>query len=117
MLLLGGAVITTPAFAPLCAPPGRPSKRRVPTHRPPSSSATWRFKRSRSSFTASRRSLARLPRHARSAVTLLNTAIAGLEAISHRTAGLPPDVSQAAAHQKLGDMYRIIGRYADAGRH
>jgi eukaryotic-like serine/threonine-protein kinase len=48
---------------------------------------------------------------------LLDTAIAGLEEISQRTAGSPPDLSQAAAHQKLGDMYRIIGRYGDAGRH
>ena len=48
---------------------------------------------------------------------LLDTAIAGLEEISRRTAGSPPDLSQAAAHQKLGDMYRIIGRYGDAGRH
>ncbi len=46
---------------------------------------------------------------------LLDTAIAGLEQISERTAGSPPDLSQAAAHEKLGDMYRIIGRYADAG--
>ena len=48
---------------------------------------------------------------------LLATAIAGLEEISRSTAGLPPDLSQAAAHQKLGDMYLIIGRYADAGNH
>ncbi len=48
---------------------------------------------------------------------LLDTAIAGLEEISLRTAGSPPDLSQAAAHQKLGDMYRIIGRFGDAGAH
>ena len=48
---------------------------------------------------------------------LLDTAIAGLEEISLRTAGSPPDLSQAAAHQKLGDMYRIIGRFGDARGH
>ncbi len=48
---------------------------------------------------------------------LLDTAIAGLEQISRSTAGLPPDLSQAVAHQKLGDMYRIVGRYADASGH
>ena len=48
---------------------------------------------------------------------LLDTAIAGLEEISRRTAGSPPDLSQAAAHEKLGDMYRIIGRHEEAGQH
>ena len=47
---------------------------------------------------------------------LLDTAIAGLEQISRSTAGLPPDLSQAVAHQKLGDMYRIIGRYRGCQR-
>ena len=48
---------------------------------------------------------------------LLDTAITGLEQISRSTAGSPPDLSQAVAHQKLGDMYRVIGRYADASGH
>ena len=48
---------------------------------------------------------------------LLDKAIAGLEQISGSTAGLPPDLSRAVAHQKLGDMYRIIGRFADARGH
>jgi tetratricopeptide (TPR) repeat protein len=48
---------------------------------------------------------------------LLDKAIAGLEQISGSTAGLPPDLSRAVAHQKLGDMYRIIGRFADAKGH
>jgi eukaryotic-like serine/threonine-protein kinase len=48
---------------------------------------------------------------------LLDKAIAGLEQISGSTAGLPPDLSRAVAHQKLGDMYRIIGRFADAKEH
>jgi tetratricopeptide (TPR) repeat protein len=48
---------------------------------------------------------------------LLNTAIAGLEEIAHSTAGSAPDLSQAVAHQKLGDIFRIIGRFADARRH
>jgi eukaryotic-like serine/threonine-protein kinase len=48
---------------------------------------------------------------------LLNTAIAGLEGIAQSTAGSAPDLSQAVAHQKLGDIFRIIGRYADARLH
>ena len=48
---------------------------------------------------------------------LLDTAIAGLEQISRSTAGSPADLSQAVAHQKLGDMYRIIGRFTDASGH
>ena len=46
-----------------------------------------------------------------------NTAIAGLEEIASSTAGSPPDLSQAVAHQKLGDIFRIIGRSAEARRH
>jgi eukaryotic-like serine/threonine-protein kinase len=49
--------------------------------------------------------------------SLLNTAITGLEEIASSTAGSPPDLSQAVAHQKLGDIFRIIGRSAEARRH
>ncbi len=45
--------------------------------------------------------------------SLLNTAIAGLEEIASSAAGSAPDLSQAVAHQKLGDIFRIIGRSAD----
>jgi len=48
---------------------------------------------------------------------LLNTAIAGLEEIDRSTVGSAPDLSQAVAHQKLGDIFRVIGRFADARRH
>ena len=56
---LWGPFITTPGSAPPCAPPRRPSKSREITHRPRSRSETWRFRSSRISFTAFRRSLAR----------------------------------------------------------
>jgi tetratricopeptide (TPR) repeat protein len=49
--------------------------------------------------------------------SLLSTAIAGLEEIGHSAAGSAPDLNQAVAHQKLGDIFRIIGRSADARRH
>ena len=48
---------------------------------------------------------------------LLNSAIAGLEEIGQSTAGSAPDLSQAVAHQKLGDIFRIIGRSAEARLH
>ncbi len=48
---------------------------------------------------------------------LLNTAIAGLDEIAQSTVGSAPDLSQAVAHQKLGDNFRIIGRSAQARRH
>ena len=49
--------------------------------------------------------------------SLLNTAITGLEEVASSTAGSPPDLSQAVAYQKLGDIFRIIGRSAEAHRH
>ena len=36
---------------------------------------------------------------------MLNTAIAGLEEIAQGAAGSAPDLSQAVAHQKLGDIF------------
>jgi tetratricopeptide (TPR) repeat protein len=47
---------------------------------------------------------------------LLNSAIADLEEIAQSTLGAPPDLSQADAHEKLGDIYRIIGGHADEAR-
>jgi tetratricopeptide (TPR) repeat protein/predicted Ser/Thr protein kinase len=49
--------------------------------------------------------------------SLLDTAIAGLEEIARSAAGAPPDLNQAVAHQKLGDIFRIVNRSADARRH
>jgi len=48
---------------------------------------------------------------------VLNSAIAGLEEIARSTAESTPDLSQAVAHQKLGDIFRVIGRSGDARRH
>jgi tRNA A-37 threonylcarbamoyl transferase component Bud32/tetratricopeptide (TPR) repeat protein len=48
---------------------------------------------------------------------LLGSAIAGLDEIAQSTIGSAPDLSQAVAHQKLGDIFRIVGRSADARRH
>jgi tetratricopeptide (TPR) repeat protein len=48
---------------------------------------------------------------------LLNSAIADLEAIAQSTLGSPPDLSQADAHEKLGDIYRIIGHDVEARGH
>ena len=42
--------------------------------------------------------------------SLLDTAIRGLEEIERSTAGASPDLSQAVAYQKLGDIYRVIGQ-------
>ena len=44
---------------------------------------------------------------------MLDTAIRGLEEIGRSTAGAPPDLSQAVAYQKLGDIFRVIGRSDD----
>ena len=41
----------------------------------------------------------------------------GLEEIARSTSETAPDLSQAVAHQKLGDIFRIIGRSADARLH
>jgi tetratricopeptide (TPR) repeat protein len=49
--------------------------------------------------------------------SLLDTALAGLDEIALFTAGSPPDVSQAVAHQKLGEIFRTIGRYGEAQPH
>ena len=48
---------------------------------------------------------------------LLDTAIAGLDEIGRSTASSAPDLSQAVAHQKLGDIFRIIGQSVAARRH
>ncbi len=47
--------------------------------------------------------------------SLLDTAIRGLEELERSTAGAAPDLSQAVAYQKLGDIFRVIGR-AEAAR-
>jgi tetratricopeptide (TPR) repeat protein len=49
---------------------------------------------------------------------LLDTAIAGLDEVAQGADGSKGlDLSQAVAHQKLGDIFRIIGRSDDARRH
>ncbi len=48
---------------------------------------------------------------------LLDSALAGLEEIAQGATGSAHDLSQAVAHQKLGDIFRIIGRSPDARRH
>jgi tetratricopeptide (TPR) repeat protein len=48
---------------------------------------------------------------------VLKTAIRGLEELGRSTAGAPPDLSQAVAYQKLGDIFRIIGRSMTARQH
>ena len=48
---------------------------------------------------------------------LLDTAIAGLDEIGRSTLGSPPDSSRAVAHQKLADIFRIIGETPAARRH
>jgi tetratricopeptide (TPR) repeat protein len=45
---------------------------------------------------------------------LLLKAISGLEDIARRTEAARPDLSRAVAHRKLGDIFRQIGRAADA---
>jgi tetratricopeptide (TPR) repeat protein len=42
--------------------------------------------------------------------SLLDTAIRGLQEIERSTAGSATNLSQAAAYQKLGDIYRVIGQ-------
>ncbi len=46
--------------------------------------------------------------------SLLNTAIAGLDEIARNAEAIPPDLSRAVANQKLGEIYREIGRTAEA---
>ena len=48
--------------------------------------------------------------------SLLDTAIAGLDEIASSTEATPPDLSRAVAHQKLGELYRQVGRSAEASR-
>jgi eukaryotic-like serine/threonine-protein kinase len=48
--------------------------------------------------------------------SLLDTAIAGLDEIARSTEHAQPDLSRAVAHQKLGDIFRRIGRGTDARR-
>jgi tetratricopeptide (TPR) repeat protein len=48
---------------------------------------------------------------------LLDTALARLDRIAKSSSGSPADVSQAVAHQKLGDIFRTIGRADDAQKH
>jgi tetratricopeptide (TPR) repeat protein len=48
--------------------------------------------------------------------SLLDTAIKGLDEIALGTEGSAPDLSRAVAHQKLGAIYRQIGRLDEARR-
>jgi serine/threonine protein kinase/tetratricopeptide (TPR) repeat protein len=48
--------------------------------------------------------------------SLLDTAIAGLDELASSTEAAPPDLSRAVAHQKLGELYRQVGRSAEASR-
>ncbi len=45
---------------------------------------------------------------------LLDQAIAGLDEIAHSTEAAAPSTGRAVAHQLLGDIFREIGRTADA---
>ena len=45
---------------------------------------------------------------------LLDTALEGLDEIAESTAAATPDLERAVAHQKLGDIFREIGRIDDA---
>jgi tetratricopeptide (TPR) repeat protein len=49
--------------------------------------------------------------------SLLDTAIRGLQDIERSTAGGAPDISQAVAYEKLGDIYRVIGDSRAARQH
>ena len=46
--------------------------------------------------------------------SLLDTAIAGLNELAQSAEATPPDLSRAVAHQKLGEIYRLVGRVAEA---
>jgi tetratricopeptide (TPR) repeat protein len=48
--------------------------------------------------------------------SLLDTAIAGLDELATSTEATPPDMSRAVAHQKLGEIYRQVGRSEEASR-
>ncbi len=47
---------------------------------------------------------------------LLDTAISGLDAIAQSAEASAPDLSRAVAHQKLGEIFRQIGRAREARR-
>jgi serine/threonine protein kinase/tetratricopeptide (TPR) repeat protein len=47
---------------------------------------------------------------------LLNRAIAGLERYARTNPEDPPDFSKANAHERLGDLFLVLGRTADARR-
>jgi eukaryotic-like serine/threonine-protein kinase len=49
--------------------------------------------------------------------SLLDTAIRGLEELERSTAGASPDLSQAVAYQKLGEIFRVIGQSSVARGH
>ena len=49
--------------------------------------------------------------------SLLDTAIRGLDEIGRSTADASPNLSQAVAYQKLGDIYRVIGQTLAARDH
>jgi tetratricopeptide (TPR) repeat protein len=48
--------------------------------------------------------------------SLLDTALAGLDDIARSTEAAAPDLSRAVAHEKLGDIFRQVGRAQDARR-
>src|SRR5262249_8259250 len=45
---------------------------------------------------------------------LLDTALSGLDEIARSAEATPPDLSRAVAHQKLGEIYRQVGRSKEA---
>jgi len=45
---------------------------------------------------------------------VLDTALAGLEEVAESATSAAPDIGSAVAHQKLGDIFREIGRMEDA---
>jgi serine/threonine protein kinase len=47
---------------------------------------------------------------------VLDTALAGLEEVAESAKTAAPDIGRAVAHQKLGDIFREIGRMEDARR-
>ncbi|MGO9466039.1 MAG: protein kinase domain-containing protein [Isosphaeraceae bacterium] len=47
---------------------------------------------------------------------VLDTALAGLEEVAESARTAAPDIGRAVAHQKLGDIFREIGRMDDARR-
>src|SRR4029077_3071631 len=48
--------------------------------------------------------------------SLLDTAISRLDEIASSAEATRPDLSRAVAHQKLGEIYRQVGRSAEASR-